>query len=212
MAKNSDLATYLVLVAALKILIPRHTGNDDVIVGSPVYKPDFEVDSTNAVVPLRSRVSSDLKFKEYLLQVKQTVLEAYSNQNYPFKIVAEMLNIPSRNGWFPILDVVVLLENLHDKNIVTDIGNEITFSFATTASEITCKAKYNSALFERAAIERFATHYTNILRCVSQNIEVRVSEISALTKEEEHQILIRFNQTSTPAEEDTAVSVLLKSR
>jgi hypothetical protein len=59
LTNRSYLSIYLVLLSALKILLNRYTGNDDVIVGSPVYKIG-ENEKLNNFVTLRSQVADSL--------------------------------------------------------------------------------------------------------------------------------------------------------
>ena len=71
------------MVTGVMLLLYKYTGSRDIIVGAPTYKQDGEGKLINTVLALRNRMESHLTFKEFLLQVAQTVFEANENQNYP---------------------------------------------------------------------------------------------------------------------------------
>ncbi len=212
LAKSSDLSIYLILVSALTVLLHRYTDDEDVIIGSPVYKATSDTGSTNNLVPLRFEVASSLKFKDHLLRVKQTVLEAYSNQDYPFEKIVELLKISPQDSRFPVFDIIVLLENIHDESCVKEVRNNITFSFAAQAHNISGKVRYNPALFEQLTIKRAVVHYTNVLRSVLQNINTELSKVSLLTEEEERRLLVGFNQSARPLPQNQTISQLFEAQ
>ena len=60
---------YLLWVTALKILIYRYTGSQDVIIGSPIFRPNSPERRLNEWVALRDQISGESTFKECLLQI-----------------------------------------------------------------------------------------------------------------------------------------------
>ncbi|GAB4152079.1 MAG: hypothetical protein Fur0021_16530 [Candidatus Promineifilaceae bacterium] len=107
---------YTVMLAAFKTLLYRYTGQEDLIVGTPVAgrdQPDFArlVGYLVNMLPLRSQPQGQMPFVDFLAQVRQTVLEALEHQAYPLALIAQNLRLsrdPSRSLLF---DVAFALES-----------------------------------------------------------------------------------------------------
>jgi amino acid adenylation domain-containing protein len=198
LTRNSDLATYVVLLSVLNILLSRYNDGGEVIVGSPVYKPDPAAGATNDCVPLRSQVTGALTFKDYLLQVRQMVLEAYGNQNYPLGKILELLNLPVTTGRHPLFDIIVLLEGMHDVELIKGAGNELTFSFAVSSQRLSGKVIYRSDI-DCATVERTVTHFTNILSASLVNPSIRIADLSLYGEEELRDLLAMSQGRRLPA-------------
>lgn len=195
LACNADFSVYLVLLSAFKILLRKYVQNNDLIVGTPVYRQETNAIG-NHVIPLRSNVSEQITFKDFLLQVKETAIAAYSHQNYSFDRIVQLLNIPSNKNRCSIFDIVFLLENIHNKNDLVNLNNDLTFSFTVNGNAIAGKIDYSGDLFKTSSIELIAKHYTNTLKCVIKNSHIQVDEINCIDPIEENQLLHKFNQNS----------------
>ncbi|HEV7683494.1 MAG TPA: amino acid adenylation domain-containing protein [Pyrinomonadaceae bacterium] len=106
-AKEEGATLFVVLLAALQILLHRYSGQDDIVVGSPVTgrsSPTFEpiVGYFVNAVPLRADLSQNLTFREFLMQVRGGVLDALRNQDYPFPVLVEQLR-PARDLSYPAI-------------------------------------------------------------------------------------------------------------
>jgi fengycin family lipopeptide synthetase E len=80
-SNDSDLRLHMILAAGVAALLCKYTGNDDIIVGTPIYKQEVEGEFTNTLLPLRYSLTPDMTFKELLLQVRQIIREAVENQD-----------------------------------------------------------------------------------------------------------------------------------
>jgi amino acid adenylation domain-containing protein len=191
--KNSCFSIYLVLVSALNILLQKYTGNSDVIVGSPTYRKAGSDNLINKIVPLRSKIESQLIFKDVLLQVKDTVIGAYSHQNYLFGELVQFLKLPQSQNRCPIFDMIILLENIHDRTDITRLKNDITISFAINENQVKGKIDYSQSIFKNETIKTMICHYVNVIKCVIENIDIKVADIDLVEDNERHQLLKEFN-------------------
>ena len=118
LSKGSDVKLHMILTAGLAVLLKKYTGDPDVIIAAPIYKQDVDIEFINTVLVLRNRVEEGTTFKELLLQVRKTMMEAVENQNYPVEILVEQLGMSYKPGGddCPLFDVVILHENIHDRN------------------------------------------------------------------------------------------------
>jgi fengycin family lipopeptide synthetase D len=82
-SKNSDSRLFIILVMGLVLLLRKYTGHEDIILGAPIDKQAIEGELINKVLALRNCLTNDMTIKELLFQVRQTIVEACENQNYP---------------------------------------------------------------------------------------------------------------------------------
>ena len=71
---GSEYGVFIILVAALNCLLYKYTGNEDIIVGSPVFKQDVRREYFNHDLILRNALYGDMTFKELLLRVRNTLI------------------------------------------------------------------------------------------------------------------------------------------
>ncbi len=196
LTQDSHFSIYLFLLSALGILLQKYTGSKDVIVGSPIYSKGSSEDLINKVVPLRFSVTNQLSFKDFLLQVKDTTISAYSHGNYPFGELVRLLKLPQSQNRCPIFDIVALLENIHDRNALAFLQNDLTVAFRVDENKINGTIEYNESLFRDETIKLIARHYINTLRCVLERIYLNISDIVLLEQSEKIQILEKFNDNT----------------
>ena len=118
LAKNQGATLYMVLLAAFQVMLHYHSGQEDLLVASPMVgrsRAEFEgiVGLFTNPVFLRADLSGDPTFQEYLGQVRQTVLAALEHQDYPTLRLVEQLR-PTRDlSRAPICQVMFVLDKPH---------------------------------------------------------------------------------------------------
>ncbi|MET0646791.1 MAG: condensation domain-containing protein, partial [Pyrinomonadaceae bacterium] len=100
--KERETTLYVLLLAAFQTLLHRHTGQKDLVVGSPIsgrHSADWAGLVGYFVNPLvlRASFSDDPTFEQLLSQVRRTVLDAFEHQDYPFPLLVERLQ-PERDA------------------------------------------------------------------------------------------------------------------
>jgi amino acid adenylation domain-containing protein len=199
--KGSNFSIYLLLLAALKILLNKYTGNNTIIVGSPTYQDQQRnnqdlINKIDQIVPLCSEITNQVTFKDFLLQVKDTTIDAYTHQNYPLEELIQLLKLPQDEDRCPLFGVVILLENIHDWNSRLDSSNDLTFSFAVAGDKIKGKVEYSESLFQAKTIDILIGHYVNALECAIENTNIKISDIVLLNAFERQQVLKKFNDNT----------------
>jgi amino acid adenylation domain-containing protein/non-ribosomal peptide synthase protein (TIGR01720 family) len=102
LARSHDATLYMLLLAAFDVLLYRHTGQRDLLVGSPTAGRGFAQLSNivgyfvNPIV-LRARLSAEMSFEELLAQVRQNSIESFAHQDYPFDLLVKQLQ-PGRDA------------------------------------------------------------------------------------------------------------------
>jgi amino acid adenylation domain-containing protein len=214
-SNKSDVRLHIILAAGLVILINKYNYNnpDDIILGSPIDKQDIKGEFINTVLSLRNRVGKNMTFKDLLKQVSRTSLEASKNQNYPVEVLLFYLDIPySGTDDFPLFDVAVLLENIHDKKDLRHIRTNLTYSFLRTDQGIEGVVEYNSCLYQGGTIEKINSHFESLLKKVLFNVNVVISALDILGDEEKKQILYDFNRTQSEYPKDKTIHELFEEQ
>ena len=194
LSNHSDPRLHMILTAGLVVLLAKYTGNNDIIVGVPVYKQELKKELLNTLLALRIPLEPHMTFKELLIIVRQNITRAVENANYPIELLPGQLNMENpAGGYFPLLDITILLENIHDKEYIRHIPHNITFSFIKKADLLTGVVEYNSQLYCRGTIERIVSHYINVFQQVLFDVERQLPGIEILSAAEKRQLLQDFN-------------------
>ena len=213
LAANTGTTLYMVLLAAYNILLSRYTGQEDIIVGSPVSvrnHPDIENMAGMFVntLAIRNYPEGCKSFTDFLTEVKENAINAYENQDYPYEELIENLDIKRDLSRNPLFDTMFILQNTNTGEFAveglvfepleldgTAAKFDITLSAAEYASQIHLDFEYCTSLFKAETIERLAGHFINILEEIIKNPEIQLSQIEVLSRQERDQILLDFNNT-----------------
>ncbi|MFG3054242.1 amino acid adenylation domain-containing protein [Kitasatospora sp. NPDC048239] len=182
LAREHNVTVFMVLLSAYYLLLHAYSGQEDIIVGSPVTgRTDEEFASVYGYfvnpLPLHVSLAGAPTVAELLAQVRTTVLGGLDNQEYPFVLLVEKLGLqhdPSRSAVFQAMFIL-----LHHKVATEKYGyhleyielpeEEGQFDLTLSAYEdeaerrFHCVFKYNTDLFLPETMRRLAGHYVNLL-------------------------------------------------
>ena len=221
LANQRNVTLYTLLLSAFQILLHRYTGQEDILIGSPMAcrdSPQFEhlIAYFSNVVPLRANLAGDPLFTTFLGQVRTKVLGALEHQDYPLPLIVERIapkRDPSRS---PLLDVAFSWEKSHhqagrealnhdpetqlplDLLYARQLGapyDVILLIFEGQAS-LSGTFLYNSDLFDQERISRMAAHFEALLLGIADHPDGRISELSWFTDQERQQI-VAWNSTAS---------------
>ncbi|UCH92860.1 MAG: AMP-binding protein [Candidatus Aminicenantes bacterium] len=211
-SSGSDPRLHMILVAGTMALLYKYTGSSDIIVGTPVYKQAIDAEFINTVLALRNQVKGNMTFKDLLLQVRQTIVEADENQDYPIEILIRQLksNPAVTQEDFPLFDVVILLENLQDKKYLRQVNPNSVFSFLRTDGHVQGVLEYNSRLYNITTVKRLIDHFKQLLQEALRDVNLKISNIEILSKEEKKQVLFEFNNTDADYPKDKTIHELFE--
>ena len=195
LCKESDLKLHMTLTAGLITLLHKYSGTNDIIIGTPVLKQQKQKDFINTVLALRNEIKDGMTFKTLLLQVRQSIIEATENQNYPLETLIYKLNLPGTANGFPLFDVVILLENIHTKDYIGHIKYNMLFSFQRLTDSIKVVIQYNPLLYKETTIARIGEHFSNVLLAAVMNVDQPIPDLPAISEKERHRLLFAWNDT-----------------
>jgi amino acid adenylation domain-containing protein len=112
LARTSGTSLYTLLVAAFQVLLHRYTGQDDILVGTPMAgrsRAEFQdiLGFFVNTVALRGNLAGDPPFRAFLDQVRATVMEALDHQDYPFSLVVQQTARRRDLSRSPLLQVML---------------------------------------------------------------------------------------------------------
>lgn len=197
LAKGSELATYMILLAGIKYILSIYTCSEDVLVISPIFKQKVKAEFINNILPLRTQLNVSMSFKELLLEVKKTISEATKHQNYPIYKIIELLNYPISNDVFPLTDVMVMLENIHDQEYISEENFNISYHFLMTSETLGLVLRYNPNLFDADTMKRILDHLVRFLEICLISPEITLVEVEMISAEEKQKVLFEFNDSET---------------
>ncbi|MGB7604143.1 MAG: amino acid adenylation domain-containing protein, partial [Lutisporaceae bacterium] len=229
-AKATGSTMYMVLLSSFNVLLSKYSGQEDIIVGSPIAgRPHADLENIMGMfvntLTMRNYPSGEKTFKEFLREVKENALGAYENQDYQFEELVEKLNVSRDFSRNPLFDVMLVLQNTDMGEVSVEgikispykSGNRIAkFDMIVNAVElrnsISIGIQYCTKLFSKATIERMYKHLKNIIQVMTEDINIKLSEVEMLTEEERQQILIDFNNTKADYPKDKTIHQLFEEQ
>ncbi len=233
-AANRGATPFMVLLAAFQALLHRYTGQEDLVVGTPMAgrsgAPGFDrvVGYFTNLVPLRARFSADPSFDDLFAEVRGSTLDALQHQDYPFSLLVERLGVARDASRAPLCDVILAwegappaaakeaeggldlrLERLAQLGAAVDTAWSI---FHRGDGGLALAIQYNVDLFDAETIEAMARHFGVLLRGVAENPSLRVSQLPLMESEERRRILFDWNRTGAEARTDAAFHRLFEER
>jgi len=222
LSRQQSVTLFMTLLAAFQTLLYRYTGQEDIVVGSPIAgRTRVETERLFGflvnTLALRTDLSGNPTFRELLARVREVALGAYAHQDLPFEKLVEELQ-PERNlSHSPLFQVMFVLQNA-PRQPLTFPGLTLTplemdngtAKFDLTLSIVEGKGlraafEYNTDLFDKATIVRMLRHYQTLLQGIVADPERRIGRLPLLTTAERHQLLVEWNDTRVNCPKDLCV-------
>ncbi|HKV10347.1 MAG TPA: amino acid adenylation domain-containing protein, partial [Thermoanaerobaculia bacterium] len=210
--RREGITLFMLMLAALDVLLARASGQDDVLVGTPIANRNrAETEGligffVNTLV-LRTRLSGAPTFRELLRRVRETALAAYSHQDLPFETLVEELKPERDLSHSPFFQVMLSVQNAGPEaagpaglRIVPLDGESRTAKFELSLAvgegeELWTGLEYNTGLFEEPTIVRLLARFRTVLEAALATAESPVRELPLLGEAERTQILREWNDT-----------------
>jgi hypothetical protein len=212
-SRQEGVTLFMTLLAAWQTLLFRYSGQEDLLVGTPIAnRTHTQLEEiigcfVNTLV-LRGDLSGDPSFRTLLRRVREMALQAYAHQDVPFEHVVEALHPQRELSHTPLFQVMFVLQNapgetfdlpglrLHLLHMEPRTARfELTLVVQEVAQGLEAMLEYNTDLFEAATIARMARHWQTLLQAIVANPELPLSRLSLLTEAEREQLLVARNQT-----------------
>ncbi|AIG26780.1 non-ribosomal peptide synthetase [Brevibacillus laterosporus] len=209
--QNEQVTLFMTLLALYQMLLAKYTDQEDICVGTPIAgRPTADVDRVMGMfvntLALRNQPEAAKSFRQFIAEVRESVLLAYEHQDYPLEELIEKLGLARDTSRNPLFDTMFTLQNLELASVqLTDVAItalpyemkkakfDLTLLAIETDGKIYFNWEYSSHLFKRETIERMANHLNQLIIHALKHPNSPISDIQMMTAEEENQLLKEFN-------------------
>ncbi|AEI67135.1 non-ribosomal peptide synthetase [Corallococcus macrosporus] len=229
LGRSEGATLFMTLLAALEVLLARHSGQADFCVGTAVNGRERSgleglIGCFLDLVVLRASVDGASRFRELLGATREGVLAAFAHRGVPFERLVEAIQPtrdPSRAPLFQVLFVLqpepgagLALPGLEARRVEVDPGAtpyDLTLSLARSAEGLGGWLEYASDLFDADTAARLVARLEVLLEAVVADPEQRVGALPLLPEAERRQVLTGWNATRTDFPE-TCVHALIEAQ
>ncbi|MFD6884854.1 condensation domain-containing protein, partial [Rhodococcus sp. NPDC060084] len=227
LARLSGATEFMVVHAALAVLLSRLGAQSDVAIGTPIAgRGEAALDDlvgmfVNTLV-LRTSVDGGVSFGEFLDEVRRVDLDGFAHADVPFERLVEVLDPARSQARHPLFQVMLTFQNMAAAELElpglsvsgVDFDAQIAkFDLQVTVSDLAGSGEqsqgfgveftYATELFDAATVEGFAERFVRILESVVSDPSLRVGDIDLLGADERSAVLERWNDTARPVPDGT---------
>ena len=204
LARQQNASLFMVVHAALAVLLSRLSGTGDIVIGSPVAgRGEQALDDligmfVNTLV-LRTEVDPGESFAGLVERVRQVDLGAFGHADVPFERLVEVLSPERSRARHPLFQVALTLQNLapstfelpgltvsgYDADIaVAKFDLQLSLMESLDGSGVSAEWNYATDLFDESTIVLFAERFVRVLRSVVADASRAVGDVEVLGVEE----------------------------
>lgn len=212
-AEAEGATLFMVVLSIFNILLSKLSSEEDIVIGIPTAgRQHADLESVIGMfvntLPLRNYPKGDLRFKEFLSEVKQNTLACIDNQSYPYEELIDQLKLERDTSRNPLFDVMFAYQNFERtgleipgltlrpwyRNLIIS-KFDLTLTAVEATGSIFLNMEYATALFAHETVERFISYFKKIVAEVIANADKKISGISLLSEQEQRRLVYGFNET-----------------
>lgn len=215
LGRRSDATLYMVILAAFNVLLSRWSGQEDIIIGTPIRgralpeTEDLIGFFVNTLV-FRADLSAQPNFTSLLQQVRKVALDAYAHADMPFDVLVHELKVPRDLSRTPIFQAFFTYQDVSNRDArfgalpysqvhvhAPVAPTDLYLWVKETGSGLTGGIDYATDLFDRTTMTRFVRQLRQVLAAVSQDPGLPISQVNILP-EAERRAILTVNETQAP--------------
>ena len=217
-SRREGVTLFMTLLAAFDVLLWRYSGQDDVVVGTPIAgRTRSELEGLIGLfantLPLRTHLGGNPTFRELLQRVRETALGAYAHQDIPFDKLVEAMQPERSLSHTPLFQVIFALENtpeaLDHKGLALrwlevergTARTDLSLFMSDKGRELSAIWEYSSDLFDDETISRMMSSYGALLESILEHPEEQIGYLRIWSEGEQRQL---FAQSHSVQIERTA--------
>jgi amino acid adenylation domain-containing protein len=213
LGQRENATLFMTLLAGWQALLARYTGQDDIVVGSPVagrVRPELEglIGLFVNLLVLRGRVTGRESFAELVARVREECLGAYAHQDVPFEKLVEELDPVRDMSRHPLFQVMFILQNTPREELKLSemtlsmeeteskaVQCDMVLSISETPSGLAAALTYSTDLFDRKTITRLLAHFETLLSNAVAAPDRPLATLGMMDHAERRQLLYDWNET-----------------
>ena len=213
LGQSEGATLFMTLMAAFQTLLHRYSGQDDILVGTPIAgRNRAQIENligffVNTLV-LRTDFSEQPTFRQLLQQVRENATRAFAHQDVPFEMLVDALQPDRDMSHSPLFQVMFAMQNtptqrlelpgLTLESLATETLSakfDLTLTMREGSEGLTGALEYNTDLFDASTAERMLLHFQTLLQGMVANPDQPVATLSIIAEREAQQILFDWNDT-----------------
>jgi amino acid adenylation domain-containing protein len=220
LARGEGATLFMTALAAFSALLGRFSGQQDLVVGSPVAgRSEAGIEELIGffvnTLALRADLAGDPSCRDLLSRVRESALSAYAHQDVPFERLVEELQPERDLSRSPLFQVMFSLEPARGGELAPGLRCELLpvhtatamFDLALFLAEedqggLTANLEYATDLFDAATVARLGRSYLRLLSGLTEDgAGQRLADLPLLAAGERWQLLGEWNEQDFPGEE-----------
>ena len=194
LGKSENVTMFMTLLAGYTALLHGYTGQDDLVIFSPVANRKNETEALigpfAGLVALRLSLSANPTVRELLDRIREVTLDALSHTDLPFEVLLEKLQVRSVRGRNPLSQCYFFYQKaflqpreLRDLTVVPlpdfALGThfELQMGLLERLEGVRAQLEYNPDLYERATIQSILQDYCKILEAMVRDPETHIGQL-----------------------------------
>jgi amino acid adenylation domain-containing protein len=217
----------VLMMAGLKTLLHRLTGQTDLVVGlgaagQAVTGQTCLVGHCVNMLPIRTQLRPEASFQENLATVKTNILNAYDHHQASIGEILQQLKVPRSMSRVPLMEVIFNidrdagtsefsgLEFSVDRNPKRALHFDLFFNVTEGPHGLVLECDYNTDVFDGATIDRWLGHYQTLLEGIAENPSETIAHLPLLTEAERRELVIDRNNTGVDVPKDLSLHGLFE--
>lgn len=225
-SRREEVTLFTTLLAVFKILLHRYSGQEDIVIGTPIAGNREEAGEITGrfvnILALRTKLTAPSTFREVLARVREVTRGVYAHQNLAFDYLVKSLAIPRNLSYTPLFQVMFALQNECEDTDVAEAIRALFTEYQTrvdlslqvkeTAHGLEGRLDYNSHLFTTATIARMVGHWQILLQGVVAQPDQSIATLPLLTAPEKEMVLVLLNDTQQAYPQDRCIHHLFEEQ
>jgi len=234
LSKEHGATVYSVMLSSVNILLSKYTGQQDIVLGSPIANRHYR--QTEGLIGffvntqvIRTQLSATQCYAELIVQVQDQQAEAQQYQDLPFEKLVVELDIERDLSRHPIFQVLFTMQRFGEAKAITDVQKkyfkpyegspsyaaekfDLSIFMNDSQEAITGHISYATSLFERATITRLIGHYLHLLEQLTSFPQKPYSAMSLLGPSECKKVLYEWNRADKEYPREKTVQVMFEEQ
>jgi len=230
LGRRNSSTLFMTLLAAFHALLSRHTGQEDIPVGSPIAgRTQVETEGligffVNTLV-LRGDVSGDPTFRQLLARVREATLGAYAHQELPFERLVEELQPARALSHTPLFQVMfqfiapsgeeAAIPGLRTRPfpLEEEVAKfDLSLRVIARQDSLSCSIEFNRDLYDPETIRRLLDHWRILLTGIVSDPDLPLSRLPLIDEEERRRLLVDWNATDVPYPREKTLPALIEAQ
>uniref|UniRef100_UPI000AC1C4AF non-ribosomal peptide synthetase n=1 Tax=Pseudomonas syringae pv. coryli TaxID=317659 RepID=UPI000AC1C4AF len=230
LAARHDVTLYMTLLAAWAALLARLSGQEDIVIGSPVAgrtRTELEplIGFFVNTLALRCRVNGSETLAALLAQVKATTLAALAHQDLPFEQLVEALNPQRSLAHSPLFQTLFAWQEAGGDGLTLpglqtqplNVGQvtakfDLLLALEDDGEQLQGSIEYASSLFDQSTVERYAEHLQILLGAMVRDASQPLASLPVLSDAQRRHVLYDWNTTAADYPRAQAIHHLFEAQ